>query len=73
MDGSTLVCFSMLTDLIDAASAREGGRAANKLYLGQLETCTRPRHEGVVQRGDEVSDGPYLEEVLRRDPRATIY
>lgn len=36
---STLVCFSMITDVIDSAALRYQG--GERLYLGQVETCTR--------------------------------
>lgn len=67
---STVICFSLLTDLIGASAMRHGG--GSRLYLGQLETCTRVEHVGLARRGDERHDAAYLDEVLNRKD-ATCY
>ena len=61
---STLVCFTMVTDLLEATVLRFGG--GRRVYLGQLETCTRVQHTGLARRGDELHDVAFLEEVLNR-------
>jgi hypothetical protein len=61
---STLVCFNMLTDLLDAAALRYG--RADRIYMGELQTCTRVEHDGLARRGDETRDEAFLDDVLRR-------
>lgn len=67
---STLVCFTMMTDLIDAATIRfrqtSSSAGGERLYLGQLETCTRVQHAGLARRGDELADRAFVEDVLGR-------
>ena len=66
---STLVCFSMLTDLLEAVQLRFGGDGS-RAYVGQIETCTRVQHTGLVRRGDEKRDATFLADVLNRKDAA---
>jgi hypothetical protein len=54
LEASTAACYSMLTGLVEAAARRFGG--PRRIYLGQLESCTRVAHEGRLSHGDEVAD-----------------
>ena len=75
-DLSTVVCFSMITDLLEAVQLRfrtpaavtSGDEASegSRVYLGQIQTCARVSHAGLVRRGDELHDAPFLDDVLRR-------
>ena len=77
---STLVCFGMVTDLLDAVQLRFGepahasraGLGGSRIYLGQVETCTRVAHAGLVRKGDELVDASFLEDVMQRKD-ATCY
>lgn len=60
----------MMTDLIEAAIVRF--QSAERLYMGQLESCTHVQHAGLVPRGDEVYEPTFLEDVLNRKD-ATCY
>ena len=60
-DVDTLICFSMVTDMLDAVRLRFGGD--DNIYLGHIETCSKIQH----LEGDRFYDPFYMQDLLHRE------
>jgi len=60
-DVDTLICFSMVTDMLDAVRQRFGGD--DSIYLGHIETCSKIQHN----EGDRFYDPFYMQDLLFRE------
>ena len=60
-DVDTLICFSMVTDMLDAVRHRFGGDES--IYLGHIETCSKIQHNV----GERFYDQAYLQDILQRE------
>lgn len=63
-DVDTLICFSAVTDMIDAARRRYGGD--ERMYLGHYDTCSKIQHNP----GERFHDPAYMADLLDRTDAA---
>lgn len=71
-DVDTLICFSMVTDMLDAVRKRY--QSDQQIYLGHFETCSKIHHFTL----DKFYDPFYMADLLYRDDapyasRAYVY
>ena len=60
-DVDTFICFSMVTDMLDAVRLRFG--RDDRVYLGHIETCSKIQHNP----GDKFYDPVYMQDILYRE------
>ncbi len=60
-DVDTLICFSMVTDMLDVMRLRFG--SDDSIYLGHIETCSKIQHN----EGDKFYDPFYMQDILYRE------
>jgi hypothetical protein len=69
-DVDTLICFSMVTDMLDAVRHRFG--TDESIYLGHIETCSKIAHFALDRFYDPVRTPPHTRPQLRLAAASTV-